>query len=142
VSDDSAFPEFYEWDTDGNELEGAYVAFTSIPTKVYGEKPALILHVGTADRTIPLWDTALGNRFRDEIARRPDGDLVPGERVLIRRGGMVDGANGYKYRAYKVVFPDAPKRSPKDILGAHEAGTEPAVQTPPAGEPDTEQIPF
>jgi hypothetical protein len=136
VTDDSAFPEFWEWDKDGNDLDGGHVAFTTIPTKMYGEKPAVILHVGKTDRTVPLWDTALGNRFRDEVERRPDADLAPGERVLIRRGDMVDGANGYRYRSYKVVFPDAPARTAKDILGAkEEAG-------PEAGQADTEQIPF
>jgi hypothetical protein len=138
---DSAFPEFWEWDTDGDDLDGTYLGFTSIPTKMYGEKPAVILHVGKEDRTVPLWAAALGNRFRDELERRPAGDLVVGERVLIRRGDMVEGANGYSYRSYKVSFPDAPKRSAKDILGAHEAGTEPADQ-PTVGEPDTEQTPF
>lgn len=139
MGDSSAFPAFWEWDNDGGDIDGTYVGFTEIPTKMYGAKPAVILHVGTEDRTVPLWDTALGNRFRDEVDRRPDGDLADGERVLIRRGDMVQGASGYKYRSYQVRFPDAPKRSAKEILGAKEAGAEPPADAEP--EPDSD-IPF
>src|SRR5262245_16223515 len=92
------FPEFWEWEKDGSDVDGTYVAFTSIPTKMYGEKPAVILHVGKADRTIPLWETALSNRFRDEVKRRPDKELAAGERVIIHRSAeKKKSADGYGY---------------------------------------------
>lgn len=70
------------------------------------------------------------NRFADEIARRRDGDLTQGELVVIRRGETKESAGGRSYVSYAVRFPEAPKRSPKEILDDA------------AGEPEEDVLPF
>ena len=60
----------------------------------------------------------------DEIARRKEGDLTQGELVSIRRGETKESAGGRSYVSYAVRFPEAPKRSPKEILSEPEPAPE------------------
>jgi hypothetical protein len=112
---ESDFPRNWLFDEDGLEVEGRYVEITE-GTTANGPCPIVVLNVGGERRSVWLFHTAARNRFADEIARRKDGDLTQGELVSIRRGETKESAGGRSYVSYTVRFPEAPKRSPKEIL--------------------------
>jgi hypothetical protein len=110
------FPRTWRFDEDGLEVKGHYVRLDEGHTQ-NGPCPIVVLNVDGEHRSVWAFHAALRNRLADEVGRRSDGDLTQGERVVIRQGEVKQGASGYSYRSYVVRFPDAPKRSPKDILG-------------------------
>ena len=81
---DSDFPRTWRFDEDGPEVVGKYVATDEGPTQ-NGPCPILILEVENERRSVWCFHTALRRRIADEIARRPSGDLTPGELVGIRQ---------------------------------------------------------
>lgn len=113
----SDYPRNWRFDEDGGDVEGRYVRISAAPTS-YGEKPIVVLEIDGEERSVWLLETALRNRIADEVAKRPSGDLTPGERVVIHRGDKKTSAAGREYRAFTARFPDAPKRSAAEILGA------------------------
>lgn len=133
------FPRNWDWDGDGDTVQGSYVRVDEAPTS-YGEKPILVLEVGGEERSVWLLATALRNRFADEVAKRPNGDLTIGEQVVIERGEMRTSSSDRQYRAFTARFPDRPRRSAASILGAGRPETEPAESMAPG--PADDDIPF
>jgi hypothetical protein len=121
---ESDFPRNWLFDEDGLEVEGRYVEITE-GTTANGPCPIVVLNVDGERRSVWLFHTAVRNRFADEVARRKDGDLTQGELVSIRRGETKESAGGRSYVSYAVRFPEAPKRSPKEILSEPEQAPEP-----------------
>jgi hypothetical protein len=135
--DETDFPRNWRWDDDGDEIAGTFLEIDEGPT-AYGTKPILILEVEGEPRSVWLLETAIQSRFADEVAKRPSRDLTVGERIHIRRGDIVTSGTGRDYRAFKVRFPDRPKRKATEILG------KPAGESPEADEEPNEddELPF
>lgn len=134
----SDFPRNWRWDEDGDDVVGRYVRIDEAPTS-YGEKPIVVLEINGEERSVWLLETALRNRVADEVAKRPSGDLTPGERVVIHRGDKKRSAAGREYRAFTARFPDARKRSAMEILGA---SSEPVAEIESGASRDGDGIPF
>jgi hypothetical protein len=132
---DGDYPATWRWEVDGPEVDGRFLRFDEGPT-VFGVKPIAVLEVGGVLRSVWLLERALHLKFADETARRPGTTLVPGERVVVRRGAMRESAAGRPYRAFTVAFPDRPTRSAAEILGI-----ESAEETLPPGDVE-EPLPF
>lgn len=126
------YPRGWQWEVDGDELVGTFVEIGEAPT-ASGYRPIVILEVAGERRTLWLFHEALRSKFAQEVARRPEGDLRPGEPVLVRRLGEKQSAYGRTYVDYRVVFAESPRRSPRDILGLDDgdaAGTSVAGEAP------------
>ncbi len=126
------YPRSWDWDKEGERVEGAFVELGEGPT-VNGLQPIAVLEVDGEHRSIWLFHEALRSKFRAELERRAGGDFDEGEPVVIERRGWREGASGRRYVDYFVAFPAAPRRSAAEILGVgavvedHEAeGDEPA----------------
>jgi hypothetical protein len=117
TSAETDFPVTWRWEEDGDEIDGTFVEIDEGPT-AFGVKPIVVLEVAGEKRTLWLLETALRNKFMDEVARRPSGDLTVGERIVVRRGGMRESASGKSYRSFHTDFPDRPKRRAAQILGS------------------------
>jgi hypothetical protein len=133
---ESTNPRTWDWREDGEHVSGLFVRFDEAPTRGYGYKAILILDVDGEQRTVWLFHEALLNQLREEITRRGADDLEAGEQIdVFRVGDKVSESSGRTYTDYKAVFPDRPKRSGSDILGAREK---------PAEKPDEDDnsIPF
>lgn len=112
----TAHPKSWVFDEDGAELEGRFLRIEEAPTRGYGYQPVVVLDVDGSERSVwLLWD-ALRGAFSEEVHRR--GELEPGERIHICRGEQKTSEAGRGYRDFKVRFPDAPRRSQAEILGA------------------------
>jgi hypothetical protein len=133
--DEPDYPRNWRWEEDGDTLAGTFVEITEGPTS-YGDRPIVVLDVDGERRSIWLFETALQNRFADEVRKRTSGDLTVGERITIVRGEMVTSGTGRNYRAFKVRFPDRPKRKATDILGT------PAHEPEPATSENDDELPF
>ena len=138
VTTDTTFPRSWSWDEDGDLLRGRYVEISEAPTRE-GVKPVLIVEVeGGERRTCWLFHEALRNKLAEEVARRPTGDLIPGEPIVIERLPWRESEGGRRYRAYRVAFPERPKRSAREILLGTPAPEVGAEQV----DDDAEDIPF
>jgi hypothetical protein len=113
-------------DADGNTIRGEYVATESGFSR-YSDEPVPILVLDNVDgerRAVWCNDTALRNKVRDELARRGADDFVPGERVVIARSDeKKQSAAGNSYWYYRVVWPDAPRRTAADVFGVQSIPT-------------------
>jgi hypothetical protein len=113
----SDYPRNWNWDVDGDEIEGAFVELDEAPT-AYGSRPIVVLDVAGEKRTLWLLETALRSSFADEASRRSSSDgFTVGERIIVRRGAMRQSSTGRSYRSFKALFLDRPKRSAAQILG-------------------------
>lgn len=110
------YPRGWRFDEDGLEVTGRFVEFDEGVT-ANGPCPIVVLDVDGEPRSVWLFHTASRSRFADEVARRKSGNLDVGELVRVRQGEQKQGGNGRSYTSYQIRFPEAPKRSPKDILG-------------------------
>jgi hypothetical protein len=118
---------------DGESVSGNFVRFALGFTRDYGEKPIAILNVGGEERSLWLAQTVLYGKFRDELLRRPDHRLEPGERVEIRRQGKVESEAAMgSYWSFSVRFPDRPELSTRDLfgLGDEQSDEEPGDEIP------------
>jgi hypothetical protein len=135
---EATYPPNWIFDDDGDEVEGKYVAFDEGQTRDYGLKPILLLDDvgGLADRRTVWLFGILPGQFAKELERRGTSDLVPGERIVITRlGEKKSESTGRMYTDYRVSFPDRPRKSAGDILGARDK---------PAEKPDEDDdsVPF
>jgi hypothetical protein len=113
------FPRSWNFDEDGDTVDGTYVELGEGPTAGYGYKPIITLDVAGKRRTVWVFHTSLAEKLRDELSRRKAQEFTVGERILIKRGERkVSETTGRKYVPYRVQFPDGPKRSAVDVLGA------------------------
>jgi hypothetical protein len=126
--DSSDFPRTWRFDEDGLEVKGRYVEFSEGST-ANGLCSIIVLNVDGERRSVWAFHTALRNRLADEVARRCEGDLTQGELVVIKQGETKQSGGGRSYVSYAVRFPEAPKRSPKEILGEPET-------------PESDEVPF
>jgi hypothetical protein len=133
---ESDFPKSWNWDEDGDTVEGTFVELGEAPTAGYGHKPILTLDVDGEHRTVWVFHTSLANKLSEELRRRKERDFVPGERILIRRGERkTSEATGRTYVPYRVQFPEGPKRTAADVLDSVSELTEEADE-------DEGDIPF
>jgi hypothetical protein len=109
------------WEVDGDEIDGTFVNLDEAPTS-YGDKPIVVLNVAGEDRTVWLLETALRNKFADEVRKRQSEAFTVGERIVIRRGEMRQSGTGRTYRHFTVTFVDRPKRNAVQILGPAPTG--------------------
>jgi hypothetical protein len=115
---DSDFPRTWLFDEDGLRIAGSYVRMDEGPSE-YGRKAICVLNVDGADRSLWLAQEALVSKFSDELERRKEPDFTLGEQIVVERGAeKKESANGRKYWPFRVSFPDAPRRSAREILGA------------------------
>jgi hypothetical protein len=122
---DDGFPAAWRWDDDGDRIQGHYVETTSANTS-YGTSAVVKLELaGGEQRSVWLLQTALREKFAQELKRRQADDFEPGELITIQRGEERESAAGRRYRSFSVVFKDAPRQSAARILG---------VATPAPGE--------
>jgi hypothetical protein len=129
-------PRTWDWREDGAHVSGRFVRFDEAPTRGYGYKPVLIVDVDGEHRTVWLFHEALLNQFREEVIRRGTGNLEDGERIdVFQVGDKVSESTGRTYTDYKAVFPDRPKRSGVDILGARDKPVEKPAE-------DDDSVPF
>ena len=111
------YPKSWIFDEDGDLVEGTFVKFDRASTRDYGAKVILVLDVAGVERSIWLTQTVLFGQVRDELQKRPAKTLEPGERVVVKRLGKKDGANGRSYWNFRVLFPDAPVPSTSEMFG-------------------------
>jgi hypothetical protein len=141
MSNDSSangdYPRNWRFDEDGPEVAGRFAHFDEGIT-ANGTCPIVVLEVDDEKRSVWLFHTAARSRFADEVARRESGNLKAGELISIRQGETKTGGNGRAYTSYVIRFPEAPKRSPKEILGPSLSAGPEAYDEPP--EPDA--IPY
>jgi hypothetical protein len=122
------------WEDDGDAISGTFVRWDSGPTQGYGEKPICVLDVEGETRSVWLMHTALYLRFEDEIRKRPQHELAPGERVVIVRKDEKESGNGRKYRDYDVLFPDRPQLTAAELF---KVGSEAKAETAEANGSET-----
>ena len=136
--DDTDYPRSWIWDDDGDLCAGTFVRFDKGRTRDYGSKPIVVLNVEDEERSIWLLQTVLYEEFRRELEDRPTHDLIPGERVVIRRLEEKTGEAGRRYRPFRVLFPDRPATSTADLF---ELGPKPPP-SPTETDLDPDDIPF
>jgi hypothetical protein len=118
-------PRNWRWDEDGDDVAGRFLGWSVGRTQNYGPKKILILDVDGEPRSVWLFATALENKLKDEVFARPNADLNPGERIVIRRGQMVTGkVTGNEYRDFDVSFPDRPPVTAGQLWFGDSAGAE------------------
>jgi len=111
------YPAAWIFDTDGEQVEGRYVALGEGPTRGYGNRPFVTLKVDGTERTVWLLWEALVNQVLGELERRPDNEFVPGETIIIRSlGKKTSESSGRQYEDFRAFFPEAPKPSGADLL--------------------------
>lgn len=121
------YPPNWIFDDDGDEVAGTFVAFDEGQTRDYGLKPILILDgAGALEERRTVWLFGiLPGQFAKELERRGASDLTVGESIVITRlGEKVSESTGRTYTDYRVLFPDRPRKSAGDILGAKEKPVE------------------
>ena len=142
---ETRFPRPWLWGEDGDVAAGTFRRFDAGPTREYGRKPIAVLGIEGEDRSVWLMQDVLYNKFRDELADRPEHTLAIGERVVIERLGEKVSDSGRTYWNFRVLFPDRPEPSTETLfnLGPPPAGpTElPDAADPPEVAPD-DGIPF
>jgi hypothetical protein len=132
-------PMTWRWE-DGSTVAGTYVRMDEASTD-YGRKAILVLDVDGAERSVWLFDQAVASKLREQLEQRTTGDFTVGERIEIRRGTeKVESGAGRRYCPYWVLFPDAPRRSASDILGA--SNTSSPAETAEPELPASDDIPF
>jgi hypothetical protein len=126
MADDSKYPRSWRWTEDGRNISGEYIQMDEAPSK-YGDRVIIVLNVASEKRSLWLNETALYNKFRDELARRPGREFTPGERITATKGeAQVEGGEGQNYWPFEVTFHDAPKRSAAEMFGVDPITTSPA----------------
>lgn len=139
---DGDYPAFWDWDEDGDEVEGLFVAIGRGFTQM-GERAFVTLDVGGTERTLWLHWEALRNQFVREVERRPDRMIHRGERVKVRRLGSRESVNGYTYFDFRSEFFDGPETSQADILGIQTSASETGEnQAEQSGTADGDDVPF
>jgi hypothetical protein len=129
-------PRGWRWGEDGLVVEGAYVRTDEAPS-VFGHVPILVLEVGGEERAIWVVHAALRSRLAEELRRRGTSDFEPGERIRVERGAdRRVSSSGRSYWPFVVSFPDHPRRSAAEILGA--APPRAARPSPP----EEDEVPF
>ena len=144
TSEDSDYPSWWDFDKDGEELEGAFLRAGQGFTQ-NGPRPFVVLDVDGTKRTLWLHHEVLRNQFAREVHRRPDKTIAAGERIRVRLLGARESASnaGRSYTNYQTDFLDGPSLSQADIFGPPpEAASpsEPPAETLASGPSDS--IPF
>jgi len=114
---DRDFPDWYDFDENGDELAGAFLRAGRGHT-ANGPRTFVVLDLGDGIHTT-LWlhHTVLQSAFAREVQRRPDKQIKLGERIEVQRLGEREGGNGRAYTNYRVTFPDGPQDSQEAIFG-------------------------
>jgi hypothetical protein len=147
------FPASWRWESDGDIERGRFVRFTSGPTKLYGRKPIAVLEVDGEERSIWITTHLLFQAFKEELERRENNTLEPGEEITIRWSGKKDPeGGGPSYHVHRITFHSSPGDSPESTFGLGtptlnlgESDTGEPVSAPNMGGPATDEddgIPF
>ncbi len=134
--DNHDYPPAHLWDEHGDLVDGRFIRFDKGRTRDYGAKPVLVLDVDGDERSVWLLQTVLFEEVRRELAERPNHDLIPGERVVIRRLEPKIGDTGRTYRPFRVLFPDRPRTSTSELF---DLGSIPKPATPAEDEDETDE---
>jgi hypothetical protein len=134
--DQSDYPAWWNWDEDGDVVDGTFVRFTRGSSE-FGEKTIAVLSIDGEERSVWLHEAVLFDEFKRELLRRPSRELDPGEHVVVTRLDKRKTADGKRsYRAFGVVFPDRPEPTTSDLFKLDE-------ETRPAEKPaEDDGVPF
>jgi hypothetical protein len=140
-----SYARSWRWDEDGPVAEGEHIRFDEAQHD--GRDIGIhVLRVAGEERSIWVFWLPLAAKIGDELARRPSGDLDPGERVRYARAPKkVTSGNGREYWPFTASFGNSAKykRSPNEIFRPsrpqQDEGTHPGASGEPDGEDD---IPF
>jgi hypothetical protein len=144
------FPQAWLWETDGDIERGKFVRFTTGPTKLYGRKPIAVLDVAGEERSIWITTHLLFAAFKEELERRENNTLEPGEEITIRWSGkkQPDGG-GPSYHVHRTTFHASPGDRPENMFGLGtptlnlgESDTGEPVEALSSGRPDDDDIPY
>ena len=135
------FPDNWIFDEHGETVAGTFVRFERGQTKSYGAKPIAVLEVDGVERSLWLNTAVLVGKFRDELQQRPERELRPGERVVVKRLEKKTAGDGVtSYWNFRVLFPDRPELSTSDLF---DLDAEPQREPQPVAESAADDdIPF
>jgi hypothetical protein len=135
-NDSDDYPENWIFDEHGQTIAGTFLRFERGQTKNYGPKPIAVLEVDGAERSLWLNTAVLAGKFRDELQERPQRELSPGERIVVKRLGKTATEDGQtEYWNYRVLFPDKPTLKTSDLFDFEGEPPEAPRQEPKAEEP-------
>ena len=139
-----SYPRFWNWDEDGPLLAAPFVRFSQGQTKLFGPKPIAVVEVDGEERSVWLTQTVLFRQFRDELQRRPDHKLAPGERISSEKHEKKQSEEGgYAYTPFTTIFHDAPELSETDLFELDTKKQEPKKpEEEPASSSQDDGIPF
>jgi hypothetical protein len=132
TQEEQTYPRTFLWEEDGEDLgdrrrvRGRFVTLDEAPTKQGGLKPILVLEIDREQRSVWMLHEPFLNKLTEELERRPSGEFTPGEEIVVEqwKEKKIGEASGRPYVPYKVAFPERPKRSQKDILGARKPASD------------------
>jgi hypothetical protein len=122
---ESTYPRTLLWEEDAEDLgdrrriSGRFVAIDEAPTS-NGLKPILVLAIDGEERSVWVLHGPFQDKLTEELERRPNNEFTPGELIVVEqwKDKKIGEASGRPYVPYKARFPERPKRSQRDILGA------------------------
>jgi hypothetical protein len=141
------YPAWWDWNSDGSVVAGAFLRAGSGYTQ-QGERPFVVLDVDdVGQKTVWLHHKVLREEFAREVRRRPDKEIHVGERVTIRQLPKKESGAGYDYVGYRLEFGDTPPPSQPEIFGAVDEPAATNSAPAPAGSTeargyDEDGIPF
>jgi hypothetical protein len=144
AQNETTYPRFWDWDADGDLLEGDFVGAGQGYTQ-QGQRTFVTVNVNGEPRTLWLFHAVLGKLFAREVDSRTAKRIETGERIIIRRLGMRESGTGRTYLDFRGSFPDGPQKSQADLFGSpdddlerHESQAESAAQpsVPPQAKDD------
>lgn len=131
---EQTYPRTLLWEEDAEDLgdrrrvSGRFVGLDEAPTR-NGLKPILVLEIDGEERSVWVLHGPFQDKLTEELERRPSGEFTPGEPIVVEqwKEKKIGDASGRPYVPYKAWFPERPKRSQKDILGARKVASDVAV---------------
>jgi hypothetical protein len=118
------YPAWWDWDSDGKSIEGAFVRAGTGYTQM-GPRPFVVLDHEGDERTVWLHHDVLRNLFAREVHRRPDKMIHRDETVRIWQLEARESQSnaGRSYTDYRVEFPEGPESTQVDIFGPPPEGS-------------------
>jgi hypothetical protein len=138
---ESDYPAYWDFEKDGRQVAGAYVAMGSGPT-AYGTKPFVTIDVAGTQRTVWLSTNILRDKFAEELKRRKARNFLLGEEIVITRAAEKKmSGNDRGYWPFTVVFLEGPELDAASLLGIDDDEMPAASEQPETGASD-DDIPF
>ena len=121
-STDSDFPQYWDFEADGDITRGKAVRMTKGATKLYGSKPIAVLEVDGEERSVWLSRFVLREAFKEEFEARGKVELVPGEEISIKwLGKKQPKGGGPAYHNFEVLFHQGAGENLEGLFGLGES---------------------